>query len=666
MKSFKENLIVWLLLIGLALLFHWRYINEFPAHIHAWVQADRYALAIGFTENNFDFFHPQTFDYGNHSFADSLHHEPSRITAVDFPMHDVIPALIMKAAGTQPPWCFRLYILLYSLVGLYFLFKLAKVVGNNYFNAILVMVLAATSPVFVYYQSGFLPSIPSLANGIIGLYFYLKFLTHQNRKSFYFSILFLTLAALSRLPFAILLLSVMGVEILKTYKTKKIEVWKFISIAIGLLAILGYFLYNKFLSYKYGSAFLNHPLPVKDIADIPDFIFTSIKNWGLQYFSWGHYAIFFVLLILTFVVWNKKKTPLSEASILLLFIFSGSLVYAFLMLQQFPNHDYYFLDTGFLPIIFWVALMLPKTPEIKRLLWRKLSCIAIVSLCVFMVVNAVKSQARRRSTGTWDKTNTMIKNYEGSEKFLDSLHISKQTKFLVTGVQATNIPFLLMHRKGFALLEYSLPDVITEATNWKYDFAFFHNDSLRDDVDKKFFPVTSQLTHWFFSGDYILAAKSTKKLSEITRRSDSKPIYSNAINFINDSANGWESEIIFDSKGKIGIIPPTQEYGVGVKITDPKILCGSGRKFIVNTTLFAENENAKDFLLVTACNQNGKNVFFKGYEISKALQVSKQPQNITAIYHLPQLTTNNPELVFFFWNRRKNTVCYKRMEVGLY
>ena len=52
----KQNSIVFLSLIVLAFVFQFKYLNEFPSFIHAWSQSDRYAIAIGFINNNFDFF----------------------------------------------------------------------------------------------------------------------------------------------------------------------------------------------------------------------------------------------------------------------------------------------------------------------------------------------------------------------------------------------------------------------------------------------------------------------------------------------------------------------------------------------------------------------------------------------------------------------------------
>ena len=100
MKNKLETIGLGIVIIGFGLTFQYKYLNEFPSHIHAWAQADRYALSLGFLENGLDFFKPQTYIY-NHQFPHKWE-VPSEtsITAVDFPIHDyVVPAVLMKITG---------------------------------------------------------------------------------------------------------------------------------------------------------------------------------------------------------------------------------------------------------------------------------------------------------------------------------------------------------------------------------------------------------------------------------------------------------------------------------------------------------------------------------------------------------------------------------------
>ncbi|HSH67032.1 MAG TPA: glycosyltransferase family 39 protein, partial [Bacteroidia bacterium] len=171
----REDTIAFLLIVIIGIILQYNYIDEFPRFIHAWAQSDRYSIALGFVNNHLNLFKPETFVL-NHQFPNEwMSPSNSSITAVDFPIHEYIIAIFMKLFGSTAVWIFRVYTLIYSFVGLFFLYKLAYLVTKNYYKAVFLIVFAATSPVFVYYQSGFLPTIPSFANVVIGIYLYCKY-----------------------------------------------------------------------------------------------------------------------------------------------------------------------------------------------------------------------------------------------------------------------------------------------------------------------------------------------------------------------------------------------------------------------------------------------------------------------------------------------------------
>ena len=78
--SYKQQAIsavVILILIGFIL--HFKYINEYPSHTHAWTQSDRYAISLGFVKNNLNFFKPETM-------LINPEHPDNSVTSVDFPI----------------------------------------------------------------------------------------------------------------------------------------------------------------------------------------------------------------------------------------------------------------------------------------------------------------------------------------------------------------------------------------------------------------------------------------------------------------------------------------------------------------------------------------------------------------------------------------------------
>ena len=131
-KNLKEILFVFFLLLIISCFFHLDKINEFPLYTHAWAQADRFAIALGFLDNHFNLFYPQTFVLNTQFPGDFLVAGNSGITSVDFPIHEFIIAGFMKFLNSQEPWIFRVYELIISVIGLLYLFRISRLF-NIYF-----------------------------------------------------------------------------------------------------------------------------------------------------------------------------------------------------------------------------------------------------------------------------------------------------------------------------------------------------------------------------------------------------------------------------------------------------------------------------------------------------------------------------------------------------
>jgi len=311
MSRTKQLLFALGIIIFFGVLYHYKYINEFPSHIHAWAQADRYALTLGFINNNFNFFKPETFvmnPYFPHGWRVPLNES---ITAVDFPAHEFIAAIVMKVSGIRSPWILRLYILLYSFVGLIGLFKLSNLLTGSFAKSIFVVIFTATSPVFVYYQGGFLPSIPSFSNAIIGIYFYTRYLHNSRDRDYYFAVFFLTLAALSRISFSIPLIAMMALEFIRIIQKQTRLKPKLLPGILSVSIILAYFFYNSYLKNKYGSIFLSEIRPANNFGHVKEIFNIIYNNWFYHYFSIIHYYIFGIITVIALITvkfWIKKSS----------------------------------------------------------------------------------------------------------------------------------------------------------------------------------------------------------------------------------------------------------------------------------------------------------------------------------------------------------------------
>ena len=84
MKKYLNDITAIFTIVLLGILFQINYVNDFPSHIHAWSQSDRYALAQGFVNNDLNFFKPETFSLlkNNQNLCDWKYPSEESITAI--------------------------------------------------------------------------------------------------------------------------------------------------------------------------------------------------------------------------------------------------------------------------------------------------------------------------------------------------------------------------------------------------------------------------------------------------------------------------------------------------------------------------------------------------------------------------------------------------------
>lgn len=429
-------------------------INHFPAFTHAWAQADWYSLAIGFQNNGFDFLHPETLIYNKQYPGYWMADDGTTVTSVDFPIHVYIAALLMSLFGTTAPWVFRLWTLTVSLGGLWFLFLLCRRITGNLTKSLFVVCVAATSPVYAFYFNGFLPSMPSLALVFGGLWAYIVYLQDKKLKYWHLAIAFLTLATLIRTSQAVPLVAVCCFEIFrwifvrKEFNFNKIQI---IPVIISFIAIVGYIMWNAHLRNTCGSLFLNNLMPSKN-WDEASSVIDAIKDRKFRYFTEiQHLLVGEVLLasVAYMILMHKKINRSSLIWFAAIYSF-GALLFVVAMFNQFHDHDYYFLDSMYIPIILLVILAIKQLPELNK--WWKIAPAVLLILFGCTMYNAAKHDIRNRISNNNDRALECNTNYEGSAQWLDSIGVSRDAKILTLGAYPQNSPFIKMKRKGYSAM----------------------------------------------------------------------------------------------------------------------------------------------------------------------------------------------------------------------
>lgn len=666
-----------LIVLFLGIMFHHHYINEFPSHTHAWTQSDRYALALGFVNNDLNFFKPETFsllkndqDPGNWKFPSE-----ESITAVDFPLHDYIPAVFMKIVGDCSPWIFRLYILLFSFIGLFYLFKLSLLWTDNFYKSIFILVFAATSPVFVYYQGGFLPTIPSLASSIIGVYFYSKYLFTNKNKHFNFCILFLSIAALSRTTFAIPLIALFGLELLRVLRKNSNLKSKIAPVAISVMVILFYLFYNNYLRAKYGAIFLNYILPASSFQDAVEIIRKVKENWSLQYFTSIHYIVFTLSFLSSIFFIISKRQPLQkERSVflsLIIIIFIGCIAFSVLTLRQFVAHDYYFLDTFYLPFILLLIMALSIIP-IKNGLWNNfISIITILIFSIPVIISSINSQKERRVSGYWDKTAATINNFRNSESFLDSIGVSSNSKILVIDAHATNIPLILMNKKGYPIILITREN-IQKSFEWDYDYIAIQNEFFLSDVYTVYPEIISRIEKIADNGRISICIHHDSSVDQtligFLGLEDTLPVFESIMTYDTNDEESWQNtqstaELSF-SGNKSGVLTREMKFGLTYKTKELTAITESSRTLLFSSYFL--RDGLIDCELVISIIENEHNTYYKTQNLNGLLKSKNKWEKVNLLFQLPHVQSDDYEFALYIWNKGENALFIDDFEFKIY
>ena len=90
-----------------------------------------------------------------------------------------------------------------------------------------------------------------------------------------------------------------------------------------------------------------------------------------------------------------------------------------------------------------------------------------------------------------------IKNFDGADTYLDSLKIPKDSKILVIGAYAPNIPFIKMNRRGYAVMILNREN-IENSLSWNYDYIVILKEFFSPDFYEHYSETISKTSKGFF------------------------------------------------------------------------------------------------------------------------------------------------------------------------
>lgn len=631
-------------LICLLIFFQLPYFALYPTSIHAWAQSDLLSMSHGFLRNGFDLFHPETFTY-NKEFPDMWRTtSETTITSSNLAIHQYLVALLMKLFGTTEAVIYRVYVFSCSAVGIFYLFKLAHFFKLKPIFALLGASLMTFSPIYLYYQANFLITIPVLTTTIFGIYYYLNFLVDGSHKKWILAFVFLTLSALTRTTFIIPLIALCCHQILIYFQTKTIQPKRFIIPTVCFLLIAIFFYYNAIIREEHGSIFLNSIRPAKNFQNFLDCIYEINLIWNGHYFSGlTKFVIGFVLLAILILPATTEKWNYRNPLFFLLIFFFGTILFFFAMVQQFVYHDYYFIDSLFLPLILLCFLGLKKIQELKLATMYSATPMMLLG---FIYIGFSAFTGREKLTERYiqwanDDVTKTINAFHNSHLFLQKHGVPKDAKIMVFGCYGPNAPFLMMDRKGYCI-DFTKQKEVESALTWDIDYVVISNFYLTQRVLPEMSFLTEHLIPIATNFEITLfkLGKNRRSLTLIELLNlDERDFtyYSIASSSSNDS--NWDFLEKATTSDPYFTINPNVESGFRwlnkdsklKKLKNPKKLFFEAKVLINGSSNFSPIDV---FVL-----QNNKAVLYKSYTFDGLQKDSSRWQTIQILEDLPQNLT---------------------------
>jgi 4-amino-4-deoxy-L-arabinose transferase-like glycosyltransferase len=179
-RGSKVLALLWILAVAVRLvLISQPYVDHW-----SWRQSDVAAIARNFFEHGFRFGYPQI-DWAGQS---------AGYVGTEFPILPFLAAICYKFAGIQE-WIGRSQSVIFFAISLPFFFLLVREIFRST-AAIWATFFYAFAPLNIFAGRSFMPDVPSLSLGIIGLYFFLCWLRDRKMAPFYLAAIAISLSIL--------------------------------------------------------------------------------------------------------------------------------------------------------------------------------------------------------------------------------------------------------------------------------------------------------------------------------------------------------------------------------------------------------------------------------------------------------------------------------------
>ncbi len=439
MNSSNRSFLI--LFLAFELILGWlEYIGLPPIGMHQGAQADRASIALNYYQESRNFFEPRVME--NRAFQG--------ITGLEFPIIQYLVSFLYDLFGFHDS-IYRVIVGIISMFGLWAVWNILGQITQKQSHRVLIWVLWASSPIFIFYQWNFLPDMPSLSLTMLGWWYFIQGyngkLPSNNFLKTNVSLLFAGLLKVTLLSNWIMM--VLIVLFGDRFKLQKIKfssgLWSFI---LPILFVPTWYYYAHQLTAKtYNYHFLqktNLPSSFSEFLDNSQF---AINTWIESIYP-QEFLILLALIFLFAIQRNLKNLELwGVISIFQILSFLGVFI---LFNRQFRFHDYYFLQI--LPAVFFMICFIYQKLIFNQFMFRGMvGILVMIGIYISPFINFfhAKNQLRRTFTeGDYFNqsliSKSQISDLQKAKSWLDTKYPNKNYE-LITAEDAspnTNLYFL--------------------------------------------------------------------------------------------------------------------------------------------------------------------------------------------------------------------------------
>ena len=453
-----------------------QHFHKLPMGVHQSAQCDRASLAQNYYYGGLRFFYPEV---NENRCIDG-------IVSCELPLPSFLAACSYKLFGFDE-FYFRLITFLFYSFGMFALFLLFNTRMNKTMSMALLLILQL-SPILLFYGANFIPDVCSLGLAFLAWYCFFKlYIQHPfepNTKAIGMHILFVISLGLSvaiKTTSLIQFISILGLLVFSYLPFLKIKIPQRRTLSISLMLAftipLSWYLWSKYLSLTHNSQYFMMSLPHSESWD------KYFEAWAVYLANWPpqalSYPIIYIAASLLILLVFLKKFIQTELYFLSILNSIGSILFLFLMIEQFKYHDYYFICLFPVFALNWLALSdaVKKLPH--NFWWIKIAIfIGVLISLNFQFYTGRKNLEERYTEGNyWEQSHHRSVDIDSFRLKIKTLGINRNNCVLVGFDPSPNNLLYLLHLRGHRLSKDHDQDRINDVLNSSHPQYFISNDS---------------------------------------------------------------------------------------------------------------------------------------------------------------------------------------------